>query len=321
MATAVPSSFSTPQLPVVPAWALRQPSAADPAAAGFMAGAALTALDHLVRAEPPGAWRQRLALNSAVCACRLAGRGEDQAALRDVWHLRRADDFTTLGPAGAIYGVWRQLASWPTSKAVDAQALADIVDNLGLQWSEPLAAIPQELEKRRRSDDSKPGPFTAAAIVRHVVTADPQAELLAWWLADLGLAQSLRWPKPVPLLMGQVFSPAFRAGGGRRNRIRPGEEEFDQAVCLALAQGAAEACRLGGEISRRAGRLAQVVPKLRAKGAGTVIERLLDDDAVPGTLTTKSLSRFAARRLFTRLEAFGAVRELSGRASFRLYGL
>ncbi|TGV63540.1 DUF1403 family protein, partial [Mesorhizobium sp. M00.F.Ca.ET.149.01.1.1] len=52
-----------------------------------------------------------------------------------------------------------------------------------------------------------------------------------------------------------------------------------------------------------------------------VIFLLLNEDAVAGSLTTKNLSRFAARRLFERLQQLEAVRELSGRPTFRLFGL
>jgi hypothetical protein len=127
--------------------------------------------------------------------------------------------------------------------------------------------------------------------------------------------------------MAQVFTPAFLraegAGGtrGSGRKIRPGDEHFERAVCLALAQGAAEACRLGAEISRRAERLMAVAPKLRAKGAPDAIRLLLDDDAVSGALVTNNLSRFGSRRLFARLQSFDAVRELSGRPTFRVYGL
>jgi hypothetical protein len=48
---------------------------------------------------------------------------------------------------------------------------------------------------------------------------------------------------------------------------------------------------------------------------------LLDDDAVAGSLTTATLSRWGSRRLFERLATLEAARELSGRTTFRLYGL
>ncbi|WP_245490616.1 DUF1403 family protein [Mesorhizobium sp. M7A.F.Ca.US.011.01.1.1] len=58
-------------------------------------------------------------------------------------------------------------------------------------------------------------------------------------------------------------------------------------MCLALAQGAAEACQLGAELGRRADRLVAVTPKLRAKGAGEAIQKLLDEDAVSGLIGWK----------------------------------
>ena len=93
------------------------------------------------------------------------------------------------------------------------------------------------------------------------------------------------------------------------------------AIVMAFTGGAVEALRLAADIARYAERLFAIAPKLRAKGAGEVIRKLLDEDAVPGTLTTKTLSRFGARRLFQRLQDVDAVRELSGRSAFRLYGL
>lgn len=164
-----------------------------------------------------------------------------------------------------------------------------------------------------------PAPIAVVVAVAEVQRR-PDARLLGWWLADQVLALRMRWPLPVPLLVAQAPGAAFRAPSGR-GRVRPGEEGFERAVCVALALGAAEACRLAGEIGARAARLQAVAPKLRAKGAGQAIALLLEDDAVSGTLQTQTLSRWGARRLFERLSALGAVCELSGRPAFRLYGL
>ena len=161
--------------------------------------------------------------------------------------------------------------------------------------------------------------IAAAAIIAEVLADAPNAELLAWWLADFAVARAMRWSHVVPLLMGQFHAETFRPNG--RGRLSPGGEAFERALCLALRKSATEACRLAADIARRTERLTAVAPKLRAKGAGEAIRRLLDDDAVSGSLTTPNLSRFAARRLFERLASLDAVRELSGRPTFRLYGL
>ncbi len=303
--------------PAVPGWASTRGHVPDTADAAFMAGAALHALDQLVRSAPPwaGAWRQRLALRCAASACRLSGRSEEEAALRDAWHLRKGDEDP--GPGGNVFGAFRHLAT--RAPEIDAAGLALVVEKLGLRWDDAFGDLSEDFDAAVRNGPA--APFAAAAIMRQVTEVAPSAEPLAWWLGDLMLAAKMRWPRSVPLLMSRAFSPAFRAENGRGKRLKPGEDGFSRALMIGASEAAADACRLAADISRRAERLQAASPKLRAKGAGEAIRRLLDDDAVPGTLATKALSRFASRRLFERLTGFDAVQELSGRSSFRLYGL
>nr|WP_308676787.1 DUF1403 family protein [Starkeya nomas] len=303
-------------VPVLPGWALPRGRVSDPAEAAFLAGAALNCLDNLVRMDPPwaGAWRARLALGCAAAAVHQAGRAEDEAALRDAWFLRPPDGDP--GPAGRLLAAWRRLAE--RTPNVEETALESICGLLGIGWNSQLAALPEEID--RQFAKGRPAPLAAAAILRAVDAVAPNAAVLGWWLADQMLARSLRWPFAVPLLMVEAHSAVFRRAGGA-GRLRPADDGFEAALCLAVAQGAARVCRVAAEIAPRAARLLAVAPKLRAKGAGEAIALLLDDDAVPGTLATAKLSRWGARRLFERLEALGAVRELTGRSAFRLYGL
>jgi len=261
-----------------------------------------------------GAWRERLALKCAASAIRLSGRGEDEAALRDAWLLRASDEGA--GPAGDVFHAFRKLAGRPL--AINAELVRELAGLLGLRLDgalDEVAGLVDELGQSNRA-----APFIAAEMAIRVCALRPDAEALAWWFADWALAAKLRWRRPVPLMMAERYGAAFRISGGR-GRLKPGEDGFSRAVCLALVNAAGESLRIATQISRRAERLLAVAPKLRTKGADAVIRQLLEHDALPVSAPGANLSRWASRRLFERMQQLEAVRELSGRASFRIYGL
>jgi hypothetical protein len=302
-----------------PPWARSREPASNLAQAAFLAGAALNSLDNLVRSDLPwaGAWRNRLALQCAAAAVRLAGRPEEEGALRDAFLMIRPGDDP--GPGGRILLAWRKLAApW---RALDAATLRTVAELLGQPWYDRFAGL---AEDAMTTVWSRAAPAAAARIAAAVVTINPDAEILGFWLADWTLAKHLRWPAPLPLLVGQVHAPVFRSREGeRKRRIRPGEEQFERAVFGAYAQAAEQAWMLAGRMAPRAERLLGVAPKLRAKGAADMVQALLSEDCLSGSWRgdPKKMSRWGVRRLFERLIELDAVRELSGRATFKIYGL
>ena len=313
---ATPHSHSPTWSSRLPGWALsrgRDPSDID---AAFVAGIALKSLDDLIRAEPPwlGCWRDRLALKSAAIAARMLGRSEEETAIRDAVLLTSSGDDP--GPAGKLFLATRILARRTGTLATPF--VKELVALLGMTWDNNLASIPDIVDSANQS--GRATPFAVADLITAISAVRPDAEALAFGLAELVLAQKLNWPKPVPLLLPERFGPAFRTIGGR-GRVRPGEPAYSKAVCLALVSGVETALRSAVEIDRRAARLLAVAPKVRTKGAEAVIRKLLNEDAIAASAPGSSLSRWAANRLFDRLESFEAVRELSGRSSFRIFGL
>jgi hypothetical protein len=312
-----------PATPLTPIWSARLPSwtrlrthDVSEFDAAFAAGIALKSLDDLIRADPPwlGCWRDRLALKSAAVAARMLGRNEEEPALRDAVLLTVAGDDP--GPAGKLFLATRMLAR--RSGTIATPFIKETAELFGIRWDDGLASISDMVDSANQS--GRAAPFAVTDLIAAISAARPDADVLALGLAEVLLAQKLKWPKPVPLLLPERYGPAFRTIGGR-SRVRPGEPAYSKATCLALVDGVEAALRSAVEIDRRGARLLEVAPKVRTKAAAPVIHKLLSDDAVPASAPSTALSRWAANRLFERLESFDAVRELSDRSSFRIFGL
>ncbi len=299
----------------------------------YCAGAALAFLDHILHsgadvssagkssAEPPftGALRQRLALRAAATCAAMARLREDEAALRDAEHLAGFDAAPT--PGGRLHRLWRLFATRPAR--LDAPLMRAAAECLDLPPDIDGSALAAFVGEASTVENPLNAATRVSTAALHILDDALQidAEIFALWLADLVLAQKLGWAAPLPLLATTIAHPSMRNATGRRPR--PSDPDWSSSVACAAARAAQEAYALASELSRRSHMLLSVAPGLRAKGALRVVDLLLADDCVsaPRAATSVGLSDRATRRLFDRLMALGAVRELSGRANFRLYGL
>jgi hypothetical protein len=289
----------------------------------IVAGAALGALDAVVRRQErcAGAWRHRLALSAAAATAKVAGRVEDEAALRDTVLLTRSGD--DVGPAGRMLLGWRRLAARPPEELLTEASIARVLDALGLaQDSETANDLAEELRQCAATEGmvgTLVGAF--AAVERRGLPRN-----VGSWFADALLAQRLGWTYAVPLFGAEA---ADGIGSPRPRRaatvLAPKgiRADSDRVKTLLAAQVrvALRAIDLSAELGRRADRLLAVAPKLRAKAADTVVDKLLSDDAIVASEKIAGMSDRGLRRLFDRLVELGAVRELSGRPAFRIYGL
>ena len=288
-------------LPRMPSWvtSARAETLEDVA---FLSGAALATL-HLVVGHddvPHALLRNRLCLTASEACVRRLGRPERAGDLRDEVQLLRPGDQP--GPAGSIYLQWQRAAARPISMKA-------------LQRSLPSAAAEQIatwLDTGRGSPVAR-----AAAALETVLTTHPREEVMALILADAVLAQVLGWTHVQPLL----------AVGLKSRDLRKRGTDLELACHKALVSSIGATLPIAYDLTRSAAHLRAVIPKLRAKGAEDAVALFLTNDALSPSVALSDpvagigMSDRAARRLCDRLVDLGVVRELTGRDTFRLYGV
>ncbi|WP_392337406.1 DUF1403 family protein [Loktanella salsilacus] len=269
--------------------------------AAFLAGAALSALQLvLAQAGVPScacAGAPRAQRGGGQCDPRRA-HSNALANLRDEVHLLRPGDHT--GPAGAVFALWRQAVAKPISvgalhTVLPGMAAFDIATWLDTGQGAPVAR--------------------ACAVFEAVRTVHPRAEDAALILADAVLAQAMGGTMLMPLLGAHLTARDLRKSGA----------DLRVAGYAAVRKAAAETLTLSQDLRDRAAKLIAIAPKLRAKGSAAAVDLFLTRDALSPSLALTGpgvgMSDRAARRLCDRLVEIDVVRELSGRDTFRLYGI
>ncbi len=288
-------------LPHLPDW-VTSGRAETPEDVAFLSGAALNHLHLVVRRDdvPQSLLRERLALRAAEACVTRSGRPERAGELRDaVGFLQPGDE---PGPAGEVALYWRRAVERPVSVNALHRALSMVS-------KEQIAVWLDGFDPRGAGQCS---PVARSAAVLETVLAEmPREEVSALILAEAVLAQALGWKHLVPLL----------AAGLRRGDLRQSGEDLRLACHRAVIASATGTARLAADLTRKAARLKVLAPKLRAKGAGEAVTLFLARDAVAPAAITSLNSDRAARRFCDRLVELGVARELTGRDTFRLYGL
>ncbi len=273
---------------------------------------------HMVLADPSQTLpaellRNRLALRAAEAGLKIEGRRDSEAEIRDAYYLARAGD--ALGPAGEMFARWRKVS------AIGLMQRDWLVRLKGCVPEGMAQELPEWIDSVGQGGPAVAGsPIAqAACMIGLVMSAFPREEASALICGDVVLARALDWAHPVPLLGLHIKRWELQAAG----------DELSLVCHRVVVKGAQEAVRLAHDLTRRAQRLRSVTPKLRAKGSDAAVALFLSEDAVlPSAMlsprikgTSIAMTDRAARRLCDRLVELGVVRELTGRSTFRLYGV
>ena len=281
----------------------------------FRSGAALTVLDRLVGDPRYGVplkhLANRLALTAATATTKLEGRLAREADVRDAYHLTPPGE--ARGPDGDLLAFWREAVRLRTS------GIGEIADLIEEEFADEVGVwLNAGLERARTQ-----GPLAGCvAVMGAVLQADDRAERVACLLSDVVLARTLNWKQVLP-------ASALRLTKAMLRELTKGDHGAELAVQARILESIEETVRLARGLARRAQALRSVAPKLRAKGSDAAVALFLTEDAVaPASMlsprirgTSIPMTDRAARRFCDRLVELGVARELTGRSTFRLYGI
>ncbi len=301
-------------LPQLPSWVTSgRPETLESVA--FRSGAALTVLDQLVNDPSHGVplklLANRMALSAATATSKLEGRLAREADIRDAFHLTPPGE--ARGPDGDLLAFWREAVRLRAGGAGEIAGLigADLAGEVGV-WLDAG-------QERARTH----GPLAGwVSVLRAVLEADDRAERTACLLSDVVLARAMNWKQVLPISAQQLTKVALRD--------LTAEQQGAELAVLGRILGSIESTiPLARDVVRRAEALRSVAPKLRAKGSEAAVDLFLTEDAVaPASMlsphirgTSIPMTDRAARRFCDRLVELGVARELTGRSTFRLYGI
>lgn len=301
-------------LPQLPGWVTSR-RAETLETVAFRSGAALTVLDQLIgdlrHGVPVKLLANRLALIAATATSKLEGRLAREADIRDAYHLTPPGE--PRGPDGDLLAFWREAVR------LRLNGPGEIADLIAPDRAEDVAGWLDAGQDRARTH----GPLAGCvAVMRAVLETDDRAERVACLLSDIVLARVLNWKIVLPVSEQYLTKAALRD-------VSANGQGAELAVQRRILESLEETIRMARDLARRAEALRAVAPKLRAKGSAAAVNLFLSEDAVaPASMlsphirgTSIPMTDRAARRFCDRLVELGVARELTGRPTFRLYGI
>lgn len=301
-------------LPKLPGWVTSGRAEALETVA-FRSGAALTVLDQLIgdprHGVPVKLLANRLALSAATATSKLEGRLAREADIRDAYNLTPPGE--ARGPDGDLLVFWRDTVR------LRLNGLREIADLVGSYRVEDVACWLDAGQERARTH----GPLAGCvSVLLTALAVDDRAERVACLLSDVVLALTLNWKTVLPVSAKRLAKEALR-------NLTVEGQGAELAVQVRILESIEETIRLARDLARRAEALRTIAPKLRAKGSDAAVDLFLTEDAVaPASMlsprirgTSIPMTDRAARRFCDRLVELGVAQELTGRPTFRLYGI